>query len=83
MSRAFVKDSSDERWHKPQQNHTPEFAVYRAVGASSFDPEPLRRGEDFADLLRWAANQPVGHLQVRDRAGRRLADLPDPRSRRR
>ena len=80
MSRAFVKDTADERWHKPHGNHTPEFAVYRALSTASFDPEPVRRGEDFAELLRWAASQPGGHLQVRDRTGRRLADLPAPRS---
>ncbi|WP_027481097.1 hypothetical protein [Deinococcus pimensis] len=75
MSRAFVKDDADVRWTGAEE--APEFAVYWGRDARSLDPDPVRQGSDFAGLLRWAARQPGGYFQVRDRAGHRLAELTD------
>lgn len=73
MSRAFLKDAQDEPWQGKPSNDE-EFAVYWGTGAS-FEVEPVRRGDDLVSLVRWAYGQPKGHYQIRDRAGRRLAEI--------
>jgi len=78
MSRAFVKDDADVRWTGAEQ--PPEFAVFWGRDARSLDPDPVRRGSDFAGLLRWASQQPNGFFVVRDRSGMRLAELGERRT---
>lgn len=74
MSRAFVKDDADERWQAPGE--LPEFAVYAAQGGA-FSPDPVRRGDDLLELVRWARARPRGVYQVRDRTGRLLAHVTE------
>lgn len=71
MSRAFLKNDDAEAWTPPGQ--VPEYALY----APDHPAEPLRAGDDLADLLAWA-RRTRGPTLLRDRHGALLARLDDP-----
>lgn len=74
MSRAFLKNDDAQAWSPPQQ--APEYALYALEGPADLT-EPLRAGDDLAELLAFARQRVRGPALLRDRHGVLLARLDD------
>lgn len=70
MSRAFVKEDVDLL----ESEKVYEFRAYSGKSRFEIEPHVLFSSNDLAEVLGWAEGQ-LGYYQVRDSAGRMLAEV--------
>jgi hypothetical protein len=70
MSRAFVKEDVD----LPEAEKFCEFRAYSGKSRFEVEPSVLFSSNDLGTVLSWAEGQ-LGYYQVRDAAGKMLAEV--------
>jgi hypothetical protein len=70
VSRAFIKEDVD----LPEAEKVYEFRAYSGKSRFEIEPGVLFSSNDFGAVLSWAEGQ-LGYYQVRDAAGKMLAEV--------